>query len=233
MPALTQCALAHVNGNIISPEEYRVKLSMLETSSPSYLLLSSIEECLDIKLDYWDFINKRDQLVKNCNNLKSLKLLDYDISRLIVFTGYSDISGIELAEKLRDSFNIEVEMAAKNYIVLITTACDNFKNYKKLEKALFKIDEQLKGKEYIPDILPSIPEKANESLENKELIDFDASLNRVSAESIWAYPPGIPIIVSGEIISQEIIDYVNSASSSGVNIQSTFGFNAKKIYCQS
>lgn len=233
MPALTQCALAHVNGSIISPDEYRVKLSMLETSSPSYLLLCSVEECLDMKQDYWDFINKRDELIKNCKNLNHLKLIDYDISRLIVFTGYSNISGIELADKLRNDYNIEVEMAAKNYVVLITTACDDFGNYKKLEKALLSIDKTLKVEEFISDTLPPVPQKSNETLENKELLELDTSQNRVSAEYIWAYPPGIPIIVSGEIISQEIIDYVNSALESGVNIQSTYGFKEKKIYCQS
>ena len=233
MPALTQCALAHINGSLVSAEEFRVKLSMLETSSPSYILLCSIEECLNIKQDYWEFINKRDQLIKFCKKLNHIELLDYDIAKLVVFTGCSNISGAELAHMLRTEHNIEVEMASRYYVVLVLTACDNFSNYKKLAKALLKIDSALTEAQYSPIELPKLPEKASEYSEIRELVDLDSSTDRVSAEYIWAYPPGIPIIVPGEVISKEIIDYVNDAMAAGVNIQSTYGLKGKKIYCQS
>ncbi len=233
MPALTQCALAHVNGHLVNPEEYRIKLSMLETSSPSYILMSSVEECLELNLDYWTFINKRDKLLKECKKLRHLELIDYDISKLVVFCGYSNINGVKLAEKLRNEYNIEVEMAAKNYVVLILTACDDFKNYKLLRKALFQIDDNLKSEEYISDKLPQLPQKSTKKIENKKLLNFDAASGNVCAEYIWAYPPGIPIIVPGEIISKEIISYINDSLKSGVNIQSTYSELPRKICCQS
>lgn len=231
MPALTQCALAHVNGTLVSSEEFRIKLSMLETSSPSYLLLCSIEECLNFKLDYWGFINKRDQLIKNCKNLNNLKLLDYDISKLVFFTGYSNISGIELAEKLRADYNIEVEMAAKSYVVLIITPCDDFKNYKKLEKALFEIDDGLALQPFDNDYSFIIPERAVYPFEiDKKAETFlDDSVGKISAEYVWAYPPGIPLIVPGEIISYEFIKTIKDGVKNGVNIQSTYSQLPEKI----
>ncbi len=232
MPALTQCALAHVNGHLVSHEEYRIKLSMLETSSPSYLLMSSVEECLELNLDYRTFINKRDKLFKECKELRHLELIDYDISKLVIFCGNCNINGVKLAEKLRIEYNIEVEMAAKNYVVLILTACDDFKNYKLLRKALFQIDDNLKSKEFIPDNLPPLPEKSNKIVENKEFSDFSNSFGKVCAEYIWAYPPGIPIIVPGEIISEEIISYIKDSIKQGVNIQSTYSKIPQKICCQ-
>ena len=232
MPALTQCALAHVNGHLVNPEEYRIKLSMLETSSPSYILMSSVEECLDIKLDYRTFNNKRYLLFVECKKLSHLKLIDYDISKLVVFCGYSNISGVKLAEKLRNEYSIEAEMAAKNYVVLILTACDDFKNYKLLKNALFQIDNNLKSEEYISDKLPQLPQKSTKKIENKKLLNFDAASGNVCAEYIWAYPPGIPIIVPGEIISEEILSYINDSLKSGVNIQSTYSSLPEKIYCQ-
>lgn len=232
MPALTQCALAHVNGRLVSHEEYRIKLSMLETSSPSYILMSSVEECLELNLDYWTFINKREKLFKECKELRHLELIDYDISKLVIFCGNCNINGVKLAEKLRIEYNIEVEMAAKNYVVLILTACDDFKNYKLLRKALFQIDDNLKSKEFISDNLPPLPEKSNKIVENKEFSDFSNSFGKVCAEYIWAYPPGIPIIVPGEIISEEIISYIKDSIKQGVNIQSTYSKIPQKICCQ-
>lgn len=232
MPALTQCALAHVNGRLVSHEEYRIKLSMLETSSPSYLLMSSVEECLELNLDYRTFINKRDKLFKECKELRHLELIDYDISKLVIFCGNCNINGVKLAEKLRIEYNIEVEMAAKNYVVLILTACDDYKNYKLLRKALFQIDDNLKSEEFIPDDLPHLPKRASYISKDKELFDFDTSSGKVCAEYIWAYPPGIPIIVPGEIISEEIISYIKDSIKQGVNIQSTYSKIPQKICCQ-
>lgn len=232
MPALTQCALAHVNGDLVNPEDYRIKLSMLETSSPSYILLCSVEECLDMKLDYWTFHIQRDKLFEKCKKLHHLKLLDYDITKLVIFCGYCNINGIKLAEKLRNEYNIEVEMAAKNYVVLILTACDDFKNYKLLRKALFQIDGNLKSRELISDDLPALPYKSSDIFEFKGLSDFNDSAGKVSAEYIWAYPPGIPLIVPGEIISEELIEYIKKSIKLGVNIQSTYSQLPEKIYCQ-
>lgn len=235
MPALTQCALAHINGSMVSAEEFRIKLSMLETSSPSYILLCSIEECLNIKQDYWEFINKRDQLIKNCKKLNHIKLLDYDISKLIIFTGYSNISGVQLADILRKDYDIEVEMSSRYYIVLVLSACDDFSDYKKLSKALLQIDSELIDSEFSPIKLPELPEKHCEAyqVDNCIFTELDSSVGKVSAEYIWAYPPGIPLIVPGEVISAELVKYIIDSLQNGVNIQSTRSKLPEKIYCQS
>ena len=123
-------------------------------------------------------------------------------------------------------------MAAKNYVVLILTACDDFKNYKLLRKALFQIDDNLKSKEFIPDELPHLPKRASYISKDKKFFDFEASSGKACAEYIWAYPPGIPIIVPGEIISEEIISYIKDSIKQGVNIQSTYSKIPQKICCQ-
>ena len=234
LPALTQCALAHVSGTLISAEEYRIKLSILQTSSPSYILMCSIDECLSFKPNNMKLLNERDKLIKKCDVLNRLKILDYgDIYKLVIFTGYSNISGVELANKLRADYNIEVEMACRYYIVLVLSSCDDYSNYNKLAKALIRIDSALIEAKCSPIKLPDLPEKASELSTSYEYAALDSSLNRVSAEYVWAYPPGIPLIVPGEIITKELIAYIKDNLSSGVNIQSTRGKLPEKIYCQS
>lgn len=239
LPALTQCAIAHINGALVSSENFEVKLSVFETSSPSYVLMSSAERCLDFlrgenrSLEIL-MTEAKSSLIETCKNLKHLKLIEYDdITKLIVFTGYSDINGAFLADKLREDYGIEVEMAAENYILLILTSCDDFSHYKLLSKALNEVDKGLNDNQFICDKTLSLPEKALNSCDvtKSEPIDFYFSEGNICAEYIWAYPPGIPLIVPGEIIDLELIDYITYSLNNGVNIQSTRGRLPKEIYC--
>lgn len=236
LPALTQCALAHVNGNLVSAEDFRIKLSVFETSSPSYVLMTSIENCLDfmvknVKL-FGKFAEEKSKLKNNLSDLKYLKAVEYDdITKLVVFTGYSNISGIELADILRNEYNIEVEMACKDYVVLIFSVCDSFVNYKTLENALIDIDSSLYFSEFDNCLSYELPKKTcNFNIANKELIDFKNSKDRVCAEFIWAYPPGIPLLTPGEVITQSEIDYILNQIKSNVNIQSTRNKLPENIY---
>ncbi len=168
--------------------------------------------------------------------LKHLKLLEYDdIDKIIIFTGYSDISGIALADKLRNEYNIEVEMASASYVVLITTEFDDFKNYKILSSALKKIDDIVSEDEYIAPIPMSLPEIYCNLFEVTDIkaVNINLSAGKVCGEYIWAYPPGIPLIVPGEIISEQLIEEFKKNIGIGVNIQSSNMEFPEKIYCQS
>ncbi len=234
LPALTQCALAHINGSLVSAEEFKIKLSMLETSSPSYILMCSVDECLSFKPDNMRLRNERKKLLNNCDGLERLRVIDYgEQTKLVVFAGYSNISGIELAEILRTEYKIEVEMAVRYYVVLVLTACDDYSDYEKLAKALREIDSTLCKKGFTPIKLPNLPEKSKAVSEAYEYVELEKSAGRVSGEYIWAYPPGIPLIVPGEIISAELIEYISDGIEHGVNHQSTRDNLPEKIYCQS
>ncbi len=239
LPALTQCAVAHINGSLISAEEFRIKLSVFETSSPSYVLMASVEECLDFveknNFLYQRLIDERNKLFDSLGALKRLRAFEYDsYTKLVVFSGYSDISGIELAEKLRSHYNIEVEMARQSYIVLITTICDDFNNYTILGNALIEIDKNLRDNAFVSEGSFSLPEKKlrADEIKSKESVPFLNAEGRISAEYIWAYPPGIPLIVPGEVISARLIETVTEEAQKGTNIQSTYFKVPEKIYCQ-
>lgn len=239
LPALTQCAVAHINGSLISAEEFRIKLSVFETSSPSYVLMASVEECLDFveknNFLYQRLIDERKKLFDSLRALKRLRAFEYDsYTKLVVFSGYSDISGIELAEKLRSDYNIEVEMARQSYIVLITTICDDFNNYTILGNALIEIDKNLRDNAFVSEESFSLPEKKlrADEIKSKESVPFLNAEGRISAEYIWAYPPGIPLIVPGEVISARLIETVTEEAQKGTNIQSTYFKVPEKIYCQ-
>ena len=114
------CEVAHKNGVPVLLDAAH------ETSSPSYILMCSVDECLSFKPDNMRLRNERKKLLNNCDGLERLRVIDYgEQTKLVVFTGYSNISGIELAEILRTEYKIEVEMAVRYYVVLVLTACDD------------------------------------------------------------------------------------------------------------
>lgn len=239
LPSLTQTALLITNDSELS-EILAENLAVFETSSPSYILMSSIEKCLDF------CENSKDKFKEYCCNLKTvreklkkLKYLkiydksdtdfDYDIGKIVISTVNANISGTKLAEILRNNYQIETEMAYSDYVIAMTSVCDTEKAFDMLSDALISIDSELsKGAdtERVPlkNLYTGKNFNACELYKfNKETISFQNSEFRTSAEYIWAYPPGIPLIVPGEIISKELINYIEYLSACKVEIMSTKG----------
>lgn len=237
LPALTQCAAANIYGDSVSFKEFQIKLSMLETSSPSYVLLTSIDECADFILNNKTQFQKFSEIFDDFYNieLNRLKLLKYDDrGKLVVFTGNSNLTGLQLSDVLRAEYNIEVEMSAKNYIVAMTSVCDSEENFTLFKNALLEIDRNLSVKSFCLNALPHLPAKVKDAhdVQKNTCYPLYESVGKVSAEYIWAYPPGVPIVVPGEIITKDIINYILDSIENNVNIQSTYGEIPEKIYCQ-
>lgn len=239
LPSLTQTALLITNDSELS-EILAENLAVFETSSPSYILMSSIEKCLDFcensKDKFKEYCCNLKTVREKLENLKYLKIydksdtdFDYDIGKIVISTANTNISGTKLAEILRNNYQIETEMAYSDYVIAMTSVCDTEKAFDMLSGALISIDsELLKGAdtERVPlkNLYTGKNFNACELYKfNKETIPFQNSEFRTSAEYIWAYPPGIPLIVPGEIISKELINYIEYLSACKVEIMSTKG----------
>ena len=239
LPSLTQTALLITNDSELS-EILAENLAVFETSSPSYILMSSIEKCLDFcensKDKFKEYCCNLKTVREKLKNLKYLKIydksdtdFDYDIGKIVISTANTNISGTKLAEILRNNYQIETEMAYSDYVIAMTSVCDTEKVFDMLSDALISIDSELsKGAdtERVPlkNLYTGKNFNACELYKfNKETILFQNSEFRTSAEYIWAYPPGIPLIVPGEIISKELINYIEYLSACKVEIMSTKG----------
>lgn len=240
LPALTQTSLLHINGNMVNEEKLKHELSIFETSSPSYILMASIENCLDFlqqnenmferyeeNLEY--FYNKTKEL-KKLEILKN-KLTDqyFDDGKIVIITTKTNITGKELSEILRKKYKIELEMSSVNYAIAMTSVCDSKENVERLINSLIDIDAKLeiqkKPKYEFENILPIISKSIYEAeKEDKFLkIDYRKAEGRISKEYMWVYPPGIPIITPGEIISKDIINLMEQISEAGLEIRTDNG----------
>ena len=199
LPALTGTAILHIKGDLVKEEDVRRELSIFETSSPSYILISSIEECLDLIerngkklfLDYQEnlkyFYNEAKTLKKfkvlgnellSNNNKKNIEEIEkslYDFGKIVVITKNTNITGKELSDILRKDYKIEVEMASTYYIIAMTSICDNKESFERLLNALKEID--LKLKKTVEDNsasyeiqLPKKEMKINEALNSKKFM---------------------------------------------------------------
>lgn len=236
LPALTQCAVANIYGDRADAKAFAVMLSVFETSSPSYVLLASIDECCDFILNnkslFDEYYERLNRFYSETRPEKLRLLRFYDSGKLVVFTGCTDILGFKLADILRNEYNIEVEWANKDYILCVTSVCDTQKTFDSFSKAITEIDSELNNKDFTLNIISELPKKVREAYETGETESYNLidCIGKVSAEYIWAYPPGIPLIVPGEELSREIIEFFKSDTET--SFCSTFGEFPEKIRCQ-
>jgi arginine decarboxylase len=251
LPAFTQTAVLHLNRTELSPkvEQY---LAFFESSSPSYLLLSGIDRCISLLEDHSEmlFHNYYERLESFYQSLRSLKRLflldrgivgrngvfDLDSSKLTIFTGDLDYNGHQLGKILREKYKIIMEMEARDYVLGMTSICDTKEGFERLKDAVWQIDQDrgvFDKKNSMDHFCQLNPEKAFASWKamelKSELIKLENSSLTISKAFISLFPPGSPLIVPGEIISEEILDYIRQVQKEGLTITGLHGIHKDEI----
>lgn len=241
LPSLTQTALIHLNGNLINRERVRKYVHMLQTSSPSYVLMASMDECIRfLEREQDAFVLYQERLKKLRRELKKLKKLQlvetnaYDCSKIVISTkntvkGQEVYTGKILYEELLTSYHLQMEMASREYVLAMTSVCDTEEGFRRLKEALFQIDESLERKE-IDNTSMELPrlqrvytsaeaENLSEEKSNVEILLPKECQERISLEYAYVYPPGIPLIVPGERISKKAVELLQLYEKSGFDIE--------------
>lgn len=236
MPSLTQTALLHVNGDLVDADAVAAALSVFETSSPSYILMASIDGCVRLYNDSEMFSRWRKNIaqIRASAESSTVRLIRpdcfaFDESKLIVSSrGYT---GAQLSEILRHTFNIEPEMTSREYVLLMTGAGTTEEHVCALKKIFLSLGER-ESCEYReiapPPICEAVMGLGEATLGESVILPIEECDGRISAELIMPYPPGIPLVAPGERLSREMIEYIRSLEQSGVRITtSTGGFCGK------
>ncbi len=226
LPSFTQSSMIHIKGNRIDIDRLLNLLRITESSSPSYILLSSLELAVDI------YENKGQELMKELlnkirifkNNInENIEIYDTnDKTKIFISSKNIGLTGYELENILRNKYNIQVELSNYYGVLLICTIGNSTKDFNSLETALNNIVKEdfrftkLENKEY-PTIIPKKILTPREAFyKTKKSVKIYDSIGKVCGECIVPYPPGISIISPGEIISKEIIDYLIFCNSKGM-----------------
>lgn len=236
LPSLTQTALIHINGEIVDRENVRRYLHMLQSSSPSYILMASIDRCMEFLekegKEFFDlYVERIEKLRRKLKSLQRLEVLEtkhFDYSKFIISVRNVDITSRQLYNLLLEKYHLQMEMKAGTYVLAMTTVGDTKEGLDRLEHALLEIDQNCgyKKKE-IPSELPHLPLACNsEEINrlkrgNEESVPWEEAVGKISTEYAYVYPPGIPLIVPGEIITQEAVNVLQLYAELGFSVEGT------------
>ena len=238
LPALTQTALLHVSGTIIDRERLRRFLHIYQSSSPSYLLMASIDNALQ----YMERDGKRaldtfrSRYAAMCERLGSCKALRFlpadsrqDIGKLVISVKNTAITGRQLYDILLKRYRIQAEMAAETFVLAMFTLNDRQEGYDRMTAALLEIDSELlqAGQDRtvpVEDELRSIPPVCEMTLTEawdspREEVRLEQSIGRAVGEFVNLYPPGVPLLVPGERMSGELNRKIHAWISKGMDVQ--------------
>lgn len=230
LPALTPAACVLINDKSLEGP-IRKNMAIFQSSSPSYLILQSIGEMLgnfDKFKDLYQILHARLSSIYELDlkNLKIVKAPNKDISKLLISTKDTNINGSDLQKMLKDR-KIEIEMAYPSYALLIASIYDTEEGFLRLRQALLDIDKDLiydKKESKFSYIRPKKIINLSEAEKlDSELTKLENAKGKVSADFIYAYPPGIPLLCPGELISDKIIENIGYLEKNGIGVNTKKG----------
>jgi arginine/lysine/ornithine decarboxylase len=144
------------------------------------------------------------------------------------------LAGIEVYDTLRDEYDVQVEFGDIGNILAYISIGDSYKNLERLVGALAEIKRRYKKSkvdildcEYINPTVCLTPQTAFYA--DKQSVKLEESLDKVCTEFVMCYPPGIPILAPGELITKEIVDYINYAKEKGCFLTGTEDLATERI----
>ncbi|MED1440584.1 aminotransferase class I/II-fold pyridoxal phosphate-dependent enzyme [Aeribacillus composti] len=243
--SMTQSSILNVREGLVSPDRVQSILSMLTTTSTSYLLLASLdaarkqlatkgyellEQTIQLANQTRSEINKIDHLYCVGEEILGTNATyDYDPTKLIISVKELGITGYDAELWLREHYNIEVELSDLYNLLCLITPGDTEYETSLLIKALRALSKefshQANKQAEVSVLLPDIPVLAltprDAFYAETELVPFEQSVGRIIAEFVMVYPPGIPIFIPGEIITKENLHYIRKNLDAGLPVQGT------------
>ncbi|MBP3804075.1 MAG: ornithine decarboxylase [Oribacterium sp.] len=281
---LNQTALLHLKSDLINQKEIERYLDIYETSSPSYILMLSLDACTEMILEKgeevfsgWShMLAAFDEGIKGLRYFKVLchgddclnnhDFFSFDKSKILINFSNTHFSGDSLTELLREKYHFEFEMQQGENLLAMTGPGDEEAAIIRLAKALKELDrEEDDFRQKNPEVnhLTCILTDSQEDLSaglmtgshegssicwliaseqvttlqeateaEAEEVAFTDAEDRISAEYVYCYPPGIPIVVPGERLTAEKINRLKKISREGYDFHfAGFSKNQGVIYC--
>ena len=240
-PVLNQGACLHINRSFKNRKQLRQAISLLTTTSPSYPLLASIESArLFMEEEGWSYLEQAMLLSREykakINAIKGLQcygdeliteagITGFDPLKVLISTRELSLDGYQLANLLRDQYQIQLELESEQMIMAMFSLLHGRDEWERFYLALKAIAAdypgQWKAVAYMelppPSKIMLGPRQA--FLAAKQKIRLEESQGMIAGEIIAAYPPGIPCLLPGELISSEVLDYLYYLRTSKTRIQ--------------
>ena len=215
-------------------------INLMQTTSASYLLMSSLDiSRRNLALRGRESFEKVARMAEYARReindiggyyaygrelINGASVYDFDVTKLAVLTQTIGMAGIEVYDLLRDEYDIQIEFGDISNILAYISIGDSLQDIERLVGALADIarlyaqpEKELFSAEYISPKVCASPQKAFYA--DKESLPLRETRGRICAEFVMCYPPGIPILAPGEMITDEILDYIIYAREKGCQMQ--------------
>ncbi|MDO4799280.1 MAG: aminotransferase class I/II-fold pyridoxal phosphate-dependent enzyme, partial [Bacillota bacterium] len=233
--SLTQSSVLLVNTDRIDGQYVRKVINLMQTTSPSYLLMGSLDvarkmlategnKMLSKVLGLADYARKKINAIRGCSSLGAEKegtpgIFRFDPTKLSISTRDMGLNGMQLYDMLRDEYNIQMETGDLYNSLAILSVGDYPDYVDALINAMLDISSKQTHRRidyqkidmHFPEVVLS-PREAFYA--PKEFVPLEQTLGRISGESIMSYPPGIPCVSYGERINESVIEQVKLFKSS-------------------
>lgn len=239
--SLTQSSFLLVN-NDINADYVRQIINLTQTTSGSYLLMSSLDisrrnlalngevifdRVLSLSNYARDEINKiGDYYAYGKDIIDGDSIFDFDLTKLSVNTLDIGLAGVEVYDILRDEYDIQTEFGDLGNFLAYISVGDRLREIERLVSALLDIKRRYKRAkngmlkyEYITPEVVMPPQEAFYANKRKE--NIENTIGEIAGEFVMCYPPGIPIIAPGERFTKEIVDYIKYAKEKGCSLTGT------------
>jgi len=246
LSSMTQSSWMHMNGDLVDVELLKAALRTLQSSSPNYVLMASLDvarmqmategaELLSSALNVAQYLREAINEIPGLQcfgreRVGKYGIFDVDLTKITITVLGLGLTGYKVEQLLNDELGVEVELSDPNNILAFVTIGDDYDNADKLIKAMSNLSERFFGK--LPPLetaavhtFPVLPEVVLTPREaffaEKKVVPFREAVGAISAESVVLYPPGIPVIAPGERITEESFDYVMKRKEEGAEVQGT------------
>ncbi|MFZ3089227.1 MAG: aminotransferase class I/II-fold pyridoxal phosphate-dependent enzyme [Nitrospirota bacterium] len=230
---MTQASMLHARRERVDIDILTNILKLVQTTSPSYILMASLDLArMQMATEGEKLLSKTIKLAEEArtkiNKIQGIScfgkeiinkygLGDLDITKLTITVKDIGLTGYQVSQLLNTKYDIQVEMADPYHILVIVSIGDRRDDLKRLVAALEDIaatENQLKLTDIDEIKLPLFENKPAMSpreafFAKNRFINVRESAGKICSEIITVYPPGIPVLIPGEIISEEIVDYLN------------------------
>lgn len=238
--SLTQTSMLHVNSDLIDQRRLTSSLRMLQTTSPSYILLASLDGARkQLALKGREMLEQTLRVARGLREkisaLPGLKVLDkhytagkmvqLDATRLVINVRQTGLTGYQVFDLLSQQYRVQVEMADNDNIICILGLAADPAAGERLYSALQEITKGHRGAaQTAPFIAPPAVEMVLTPSQawqrNARNVPLDPRVvGKVSADTVSVYPPGIPVLCPGELISADMYRYLDEVRRKKLHVQ--------------
>lgn len=247
LPSFTQTSMIHVGSHRVNIDKLKNMSALFQTTSPSYMFMLSLELARAyMEEEGANRLNRNIELIEELvEDLKTIDgvyvftgdkedktIKDKDVTKILF--GIEGMTGTELSNILMEDYGVYLEMSDYYYALALSTLMNDEGDFKSLKKAIIEIAGN-KPRKRLKALNFNLP-KADTRFpiyeayySPRDIVTLEEAIGRISSSFVIPYPPGVPLLSPGELVTEDLVEYIRYARDIGIEIIGLIDYNKEKI----